>query len=157
MTLRDIPFLSEERLRFFWSRIQKTDTCWFWFASKDDSGYGQMQIDGYPYSTHKISLFLHTGKQATLFVLHSCNNPSCVNPQHLYEGTNKENMDYASACGRLQRPRGELNHKARLTNEQVATIRQRGLIEKARGLAREYGVTHTMINDILHGRERKHG
>jgi hypothetical protein len=106
----------EER---FWEKVSKdgpirqgmTSPCWTWLASTS-GGYGYLgNGTGGLISAHRASWLLHRGK-ITKCVLHKCDNPSCVNPEHLYEGTQKENADDRERRLRSNHPRGEA-HPAR--------------------------------------------
>lgn len=95
-------------LLFFWERVKKTDDCWLWTGRFDGPGYGVIQIgrDGMRMGAHRISWEIHN--QACIlpgyFACHSCDNPPCVNPDHIFLGTQKDNLADASAKGRLSVP-----------------------------------------------------
>lgn len=96
------PGVLEER---FWPKVQKTDTCWLWTASLNDRGYGQFKVlpgQGHaPMKAHRFSWELHFGPiPAGLVVCHRCDVPSCVNPAHLFIGTQGDNLRDMSAKGR---------------------------------------------------------
>ena len=92
----------------FWDRVDKKgpDECWEWFGQKNPKGYGYVK----PYGlTHRFSYELHTGeKPGELFVCHSCDNPPCVNPAHLWLGTVTDNQRDAKAKGRLVRTQEQI-------------------------------------------------
>lgn len=121
----------EER---FWEKVDKRspDECWEWQACKGKHGYGFIQMGkGTKRSerAHRVSYELHFGKIPNgLHVCHRCDNPSCVNPNHLFVGTHLDNMDDMIAKGRNSPPprndvRGELCGRARFTNKQVRALR----------------------------------
>jgi hypothetical protein len=83
----------------FWPRVQKTSTCWLW-TGNTSKGYGSIEAEGKPVGVHRFSYQLATGKVPVLDVLHSCDNPRCVNPDHLTEGTHQQNMADRNAKGR---------------------------------------------------------
>src|SRR3990167_7750192 len=82
----------------FWRSVKKTSTCWLWMASKDTNGYGQFNIKGTATLVHRFSYELHKGKIPRhnsyhgICVLHTCDIPNCVNPDHLILGTQIDNI-----------------------------------------------------------------
>lgn len=76
----------------FWSKVEKTDTCWLWTAAKDPKGYGRINVGGYTMLTHRLAYELVVGQiPEGLQLDHLCRNPGCVNPAHLEPVTNYEN------------------------------------------------------------------
>lgn len=112
----------------FWKSVEKTDTCWLWRAGRDHDGYGVFQADIHGvrvYSAHRYSHMLATGEilGPEILVLHSCDNPPCVNPEHLSSGTYKENTADMLAKGRhLGRSRIHADKIGKLSDDQVRDI-----------------------------------
>jgi len=91
------------REEVFLSRVKMTTSCWEWEGSRDKKGYGHLYFQGKNYLAHRFSYALHKGKfHKGFFVLHKCDNPPCVNPQHLYLGKQEDNMRDASNRGRIR-------------------------------------------------------
>jgi len=82
----------------FWNKVDKTDSCWLWTGAKSSSGYGHLNINKKTIKAHRFSYEMHFGKfDLNKIILHSCDNPLCVNPAHLSLGTKKDNgADMAS-------------------------------------------------------------
>lgn len=145
----------------FWRRVTKTDTCWIWNGSSSKQGYGRFQIDGKggPHLlAHRFSYTMHNGDIPDgMVVMHKCDNPSCVNPDHLGIGTYKDNMADMRAKGR-DRPtgvKGEENPRSKLTEEIVRFIRanpQMGHKE----IADMHGLSPNAIRGVRIGRTWRH-
>lgn len=147
----------------FWSKVKKTPGCWLWIGSKGgQGGYGTIRlgsvVDGtrrHVYS-HRLSYEMHHGRiPKGMFVLHKCDTPSCVRPDHLFLGSHAENMEDMRNKGRSSV--GEKNVMAKLTLPQVQAIKDRlsnGWTQ--RKLAKEYGVTFQAINLIAVGKNWSH-
>lgn len=138
----------------FYEKIEFTDDdndCWLWIASLDKFGYGHFGIKRKNTLTHRISYAIAYGEFPDhLNVLHSCDNPRCVNPKHLFLGTQKDNSDDMREKGRAVNVKGEANGRAKLTRDQVNTIRERFANgESKKHLAREYKVSPKNIRSII--------
>lgn len=84
----------------FWARVRKTDGCWLWIGATDIDGYGRMSWNGKTTRAHVISYQLHHGAIGDLFVCHHCDTPACVHPNHLFLGTNRDNLRDRDTKGR---------------------------------------------------------
>jgi len=134
----------------FWAKVQKTDTCWLWTGFLDRYGYFPHQ--GKRYGAHRFSWELFFGKiPSGLFVLHKCDNPACVNPDHLFLGTQKENMEDMVNKGRSgKKPKyGKNNHMSVLNEVAVREIRSLDGTFSRRELSEKYGVTRQAIGEVI--------
>lgn len=146
--------MSKTLLQRFEEKVNKTDGCWEWVAAHNERGYGRINIDGKSVATHRVAYELYVGNiPEGMCVCHHCDNPKCVNPDHLFLGTHTENMRDCRNKGRRPLPitRGERHAGSKLTEEQVKEIRSRYPGSKSQSeLAREYGVAQTEIWRIIH-------
>ena len=136
----------------FWAKVKRgaPNECWEWQARKLPRGYGIIGAGGkYGKSllaTH-VAWFLATGNIPDKFVLHHCDNPKCVNPNHLFLGTHQDNM--ADQKKKKRHCYGENHQWAKLTAEQVKEIRKRRILgETLMDIAKDYGVTYQLISKI---------
>jgi len=89
----------------FWPKVKKTNKCWIWIGGKTSFGHGIFYYKQRHGLAHRCSYELHISKiPSGLLVCHHCDNPSCVNPTHLFLGTHRDNLQDASRKGRLKRP-----------------------------------------------------
>lgn len=147
--LEQFPPVSAEEA--FMNRIQKTETCWIWTAGKTKAGYGIMTLNRRNVFAHRHSYTIFRGPIPDgLVLMHSCDNPACVNPWHLTPAKQKDNALDARDKGRLRH--GEQHHACRLTSEQVESIRQDTRSNVA--LSVEYGITANYLSAIRHNRAR---
>jgi hypothetical protein len=150
-TLPPIPKTPEER---FWKYVQRgePDDCWIWTASTDRYGYGQFKMDGKMVKAHRFSYTLAHGPIPDgLHVLHHCDNPPCVNPAHLFPGSHIDNMRDREAKGRGTR--GTANGRCRLTDEEVAEIRN--AVGLQREIAERFGISHKTVGNIKRGKTHR--
>lgn len=117
--------ITPEILERFWSKIDKENNpndCWEWMACKNRKGYGDFGINGITYQAHRLSFLIHNGGSVDgMLVCHKCDNPSCVNPDHLWVGTTQENTLDMLKKGRSLK--GEYHPISKLTEEIVLRIR----------------------------------
>lgn len=91
----------------FWSKVLKTDTCWLWRAALFSTGYGQFQLDGRPHLAHRVAWSLTEGPIPDgMRCLHHCDVRRCVRPDHLFLGTDSDNMQDMVSKGRWNGYRG---------------------------------------------------
>jgi hypothetical protein len=141
----------------FWEKIVKEENgCWTWTGTKS-GGYGALYRSGKTVKTHRFSYELHKGNiPSGICVCHSCDNPCCCNPDHLFLGTFKENNQDRAKKGRSRGvfQRGEDHPNSKLTKEKVRSIREvysSGSISQ-RKLAKAFDVNQSTIRNILKGR-----
>jgi len=128
--------------------------CWLWTAALSHKGYGVLRYVGRWARAHRVSWKILRGPIPNgLHVCHKCDNRLCVNPDHLFLGTNDDNVADMIEKGRHLAGRrfGEQNATAKLTASKVAEIRRSRTIRSSRSLAREFGISHTTILRIWTG------
>lgn len=128
----------------FWMKVDKTDECWVWAGGTTAYGYGVFEGKG----AHVFAWEEIYGDRKGLYVCHTCDNPPCVRPQHLFLGTPLENMQDKIRKGRGYE--GERHHSAKLSPDEVRAIRLSN--STARELAAEYGVSFQLISQIRTGK-----
>jgi len=144
----------------FWDKVEKQgpDECWLWTATRTQFGYGSFRIGSATDGTrrkemaHRVAYMLSTNQDipAGRVVMHSCDNPQCVNPAHLSVGTYSENGKAAYDRKRRAstvKPR-EGHPRAKLTEAQVAYIRTVGKTRTLRSLAEEFKVSESTVDAV---------
>ena len=144
----------------FWGFVDKKgpDDCWEWNGNILSQGYGRM----YHHSTnepkaHRLSYMINVGEiPKGALIRHSCNNPKCVNPNHLSIGTNQDNSDDMKNTNRSLT--GEKHPQSKLTNKDIIEIRNMFFKSKCKitTLAYKYGVSDAAIHSIVTGNSWKH-
>lgn len=148
----------------FWEKVQKggEDDCWPWLACADDRGRGRFGIGSTANKARKmlfasrVSYELSFGSiEPGLVVCHRCDNPRCVNPRHLFLGTQSDNIKDMFAKGRQRDQRGSSHHAAKLTEADVLAIRDAaGITHRELGL--RYGIVRAHVSGIRSGRAWLH-
>jgi len=149
----------EER---FWSRVDKSGECWAWKGSVCSNGYGRVSVNGALTGAHRHAWAITNGPiPEGICVLHRCDNPPCVNPAHLWLGTQLENIQDRVAKGRngaTGSKHGADGYNAKLTSEAVSEIRSRyaagGITQQQLGEA--HGVNRSTIGYIVRNNTWKH-
>lgn len=125
----------------FWTWVDKTDTCWNWIGGKDYDGYGQWAWEGKNMRAHKFSMKLASREiPAGMISRHLCNNTSCVNPEHIVAGTQKENIQDQLLAGTFAKSKYEEILKERIRAEYAIG----GM--STRKLAAKYGVSKSQVH-----------
>lgn len=159
----------------FWANVHKggPDECWIWTASRNQRGAGHLWVGPLLRQAHRISYGLHNGPiPGWANVLHKCDNPPCVNPRHLFLGTQRDNMEDMFAKGRsgiLGKPgqAGTKNGLSKLDDDAVRHIRSLGLKVTIKGqhnpdgpkvteLATVYKVSTSAVRLVIAGKTWKH-
>jgi hypothetical protein len=143
---------------------EPTTGCWLWTAATKEHGYGVIGLGSRSEGTikaHRLSYILHKGQiPEGKIVMHTCNNPSCVNPDHLVAGTHKDNSGYMVANNRHKMPdnNGEKSPAAKITEAQAKEVleaypsRKKGT---GTALAKKLGVHKSTIYQIWAGNNWK--
>jgi len=147
----------QDRLNSKFIKDPKTQ-CWNWKNDLNKDGYGRITVSGKRYYAHRFSWIVHNGEiPADLYVLHKCDNPRCVNPKHLFLGTQKDNMADKESKGRsnniknLKKITGSKNGASYITEAIVLEIRKlhsEGVNQK--DLARQFGIGNATVWAIVH-------
>lgn len=152
-----VPGFDAALLARFVSRIDGGDwsvsECWNWTGAKNKKGYGVFSLSKREQArAHRFSLYAYTGRQPGLMVLHKCDNPSCVNPLHLEEGTHGDNM--RQMAERRRAAREERHAKAILTFEEAVAITVLSASDAYTDaeLAKMFGVHKAAIGAVTTGR-----
>jgi HNH endonuclease len=146
----------EER---FWMQVKKAEACWIWKGGTDQDGYGCFRGESHGilyHRAHRYSWALHNGRAVPKYALicHTCDQPRCVRPEHLYLGTSLDNMRDKIRKGRMRVAYGEQAGHAKLTEEQAKAILRdpRPYAE----ISADYNVTPATIGNLKQRRSWKH-
>lgn len=143
----------------FWKKVdvQGPDDCWNWKGTLHPHGYGRIANNKHLLLTHRVSYEIHFGSiPEGLLVCHKCNNPRCVNPNHLYAGSTDDNMKDRLLAGRYAC--GERHENAKLTEQEVGIIRTSFIpyTVTIKMLAERFGVSTGAVSAIVYLRDWKH-
>jgi len=135
----------------FWAKVDKSGDCWLWTGARDRDGYGKFQVTIHGSNrqrctrAHRFAFELAHGRPATLNVLHSCDRPACVRPDHLFEGTQQDNARDALKKGRWvgQRLTVDTVREVRRTHKPGASVA---------ALARQLGCANSTAYQVIVGR-----
>lgn len=180
-----MPLASPVQTRF-WKFVQKTNACWNWTGASLEKGYGRIGIGKSIILAHRLSYLIHLGEiPVGMLVCHTCDNPRCVNPDHLFLGTHKDNFDDArrknriatgdrhglrlhperAACGNNNGThtcphrvaKGERLPQAKLNARAILNIRRlRARGQTYASIARYYSVSDVTIKRVVERKTWKH-
>ena len=142
---KPIPELTAKQKRNFWRKVdvRGPDECWPWLGGSRDGRYGIVWVGG-AFKAHRVSMALDGRDPLDLRACHHCDNPPCVNPAHLFAGTDMDNSSDKYRKGRGIR--GETQGLAKLTESDVIAIRADNRVQRI--IAAEYGVSDMTISHV---------
>lgn len=154
MCLKNTPDTIPSR---FWQKVHKTNSCWLWTGKRKTAGYGLLFLTGNrTVYAHRLSFEIHYGPIPDgLVICHKCDNPPCVNPEHLFAGTPAENV--SDCCAKKRGNHGSRNHFHKLTEADVSAIKS--MIangSERKKIAQLFNVTRANIDLIASGKTWKH-
>lgn len=146
----------------FWAKVDRRGSgeCWHWIASRRANGYGQFGVPGRPMQkAHRVAWFLVNGDiPVGMCVCHRCDTPSCVNPNHLFLGTLRDNARDMVAKGRNRQPRGDNHPHRKISSADALEIKRRISrgAERLVDIAKDYGISPEAVGGIKSGRKWRH-
>lgn len=163
-SLAQIPIavkLTNKQAKLFWSKVDKTDACWLWNGPLGKGGYGLINIvvgGGVrkTFRVHRVAYCLANGlDMVPKSVLHKCDVPRCVNPDHLFAGTHEDNMVDKMAKGR--QAKGEGIGNSILKESEIRVIHELWMDGATQtGIAKRFGVSQATVWQVLRGQTWKH-
>ena len=150
-----VPKVKPTALEIYWRDVVVRAGCWGWKGKKHVFGYGWVRAQDTHMNAHVFSWWIHRGDPCGKFVLHTCDNPECSNPDHLFLGTQLDNM--RDKCAKGRQARGVTSGNARATEGEV-----RALVDlMANGVpptaaARQLGLSRHIAMDIASGHTWRH-
>lgn len=142
--------------RFEKNFIKEDNSCWLWSSAKIKTGYGIFYKDrkNKAIYAHRFSFELYKGPiVGNNKICHSCDNPSCVNPEHLWQGSQKDNLQDMYKKKRNNQPRGATCSSSKLTEKDVLFIREQKRLNTStqKELSVKFGVAESTISRLLNG------
>jgi hypothetical protein len=140
----------------FWFSVNKTESCWHWTGTTSPRGYGKLKHNKQDWRAHRFSWVMHFGAiPKGLNVLHRCDNPSCVNPSHLFLGTHSDN--HKDKVSKNRQAKGSRSGQSKLTEQIVLQMRHRHSLGRTYAeLGREFGVSNVAARLAVIGRTWTH-
>lgn len=150
-------YISRSKQRLI-SKTVKNGECWDFIGARSKDGYGRILFEGENSLAHRVSYTLFNGEiEVGSYVLHSCDNPPCVNPKHLFLGTQHDNMADMFKKKRAANRKGESNGRSKLTKEKIQeakNIRLTGCPYWK--IAKKFGVSYGAIRMAIVGKSWRH-
>ena len=150
----DTVIFDTKTIERFFSKVNRSDGCWEWTSGKFKEGYARFTFGGKNTLAHRVSWKIHYGEiPEGKLVCHRCDNRTCVNPNHLFIGTHKDNMQDAVEKGRIAI--GERHGNSKLTEKQVLLIKAiyAEVVISQKKLGHIFGVAPSTISDIVTGKK----
>jgi hypothetical protein len=139
----------------FEEKFVVTPSCWTWTGGRTSKGYGRIRVGNLTTTAHRVSYKLYVADIPDgMIVCHRCDNPPCVNPDHLFVGTHGDNMKDKVQKGRLKKSFGARNGSTKLNEDQVRRIHSDHRLH--REIAADYGVATSQVQRIKAGRYWSH-
>lgn len=136
----------DESAELFWANVQFTSSCWLWTGCRDYEGYGIFWADRKNYRAHRVAFLFEYGGMPTLSLCHTCDTPSCVNPEHLFVGTSGDNARDCIQKGRSKIKPGR--NFTKLTDKDVRVIRSLWPAVSQNKLAAQFKVGQSTIWNV---------
>jgi hypothetical protein len=143
--------LQQDIDRFF-KKVDKTTSCWIWTHSTNKFGHGMFSFQGKTLGAHRFSFQLHNGNISNgFYVCHSCDNPACVNPNHLWLGTASDNMQDMIKKGRQGKNLGWPKGKPKLGHSKASKKIQTpfGIFESKKKAAEFIGIASPSLSSRM--------
>lgn len=154
-------FTIEQVVKAFWEKVYKTEKCWIWNGCRNSDGYGLLAFDRRARGAHRVSWIIHFGKIPNgMSVLHRCDNPPCIRPDHLFLGMQADNVKDCDSKGRRRYADRKGEKSSSVTpfkNADILQIRAEAAAGKRRTrIALERGVCRQSIDNIVNRKTWTH-
>jgi hypothetical protein len=152
--------MDNKDIKRFWKHVDiihdRNDTCWEWTSYKNVKGYGLIKIKKYVLLAHRVAYEIRFGQfDQSKYICHTCDNRSCCNPNHLFIGTQFDNMRDMVSKGRKTLKCNEDNPNVKLTDKQVVVLREMrkdGMLMK--DLAEVFNIGIAQVSCIINNKNR---
>lgn len=152
------PNIEPHRIRNFYKHFSQSEDCWEWTACRDRDGYGIFNMGelGENFRANRASWIIHNGPiPKRMMVLHKCDNRPCVNPKHLFLGTNDENMKDMVNKGRAAR--GVKNVNSKITEHHAFMIKHLSLAgNRICDIMKQLSLPRKTVEHVVYGNTWKH-